>query len=353
MKNKVAILGDTHFGARNDSFQFDEYFERFFRDVFFPTLEREGIKTIIHLGDVFDRRRYINFYIYQSCIRYFFEPMQKAGITMHVIPGNHDVYHKNTNDINSLSLLLRSFDNIIVHHSVETVKIGDTNFTFVPWITVDNIETVLPQVMNPKTLPATCIGHFEFCGFDMYRGSPNEDGLNADTAHFFDAVFTGHYHHRSSKGNVFYLGSPYEFTWADFEDPRGFHLFDTTTKELTFKENPYKMFHKIYYDDTKPLPDVKQFFRSCVKIVVVQKTKFDVYDQFIESLYNQEVAELTVHEDFSEYENIHRNDSTDEKVEDTLTLLLQFVESANTDDDKEALKTIIRTLFVEAQHLEE
>ena len=36
---KIALLNDTHFGARNDSNIFDEYFYKFYDNIFFPYLK--------------------------------------------------------------------------------------------------------------------------------------------------------------------------------------------------------------------------------------------------------------------------------------------------------------------------
>ena len=92
---KIALITDTHFGARGDSIQFDEYFKKFYSEIFFPELQRRGIKTLIHLGDVFDRRKYINFNILKSCREYFFDQLAKHDIVCHMIAGNHDTYIKN------------------------------------------------------------------------------------------------------------------------------------------------------------------------------------------------------------------------------------------------------------------
>ena len=58
---KIAILNDTHWGARNDNAAIAEHQIKFYREVFFPYLRENGITTIFHLGDVTDRRKYINF----------------------------------------------------------------------------------------------------------------------------------------------------------------------------------------------------------------------------------------------------------------------------------------------------
>ena len=58
---KIAIITDTHFGARNDNANFNEYFFKFYENLFFPTLIERGITTCIHMGDVMDRRKYVSY----------------------------------------------------------------------------------------------------------------------------------------------------------------------------------------------------------------------------------------------------------------------------------------------------
>ena len=58
---KIAIITDQHFGARKNSKLFHNYFLKFYENVFFPTLEEEGIDTIVDMGDTFDNRHGINF----------------------------------------------------------------------------------------------------------------------------------------------------------------------------------------------------------------------------------------------------------------------------------------------------
>ena len=345
---KIALLSDTHFGARNDSKIFDDFFKKFYDEVFFPYLNEHQIKTVFHLGDVFDRRKYVNFHTLQSCKNYFFEPLENNGIEMFVIPGNHDVYYKNTNDINSLNLLLKQYSNIYDVQNCETIDFGGQSFAFVPWLCSDNYDSSMQYLKNHS---GVCIGHFEISGFDMFRGATNEGGMDRKMLAHFDKVFTGHFHHRSTDDNIYYLGSPYEFIWSDYDDPRGFHIYDTTTQELTFIENPNKIFHKIYYDDRKPLVDASIFKKACVKLIVTHKQDYNKFDKFIEAMYINEVAELTIHEDFSEFETDALDGET-MNIEDTMTLLSDYVDAIESDRDKEKLKTLLKTLYVEAQNLE-
>ena len=59
---KIAIITDTHFGAKGDSQIFLEHTFKFFEDVFFPTIKERGITNVLHLGDLMDRRKYVNFH---------------------------------------------------------------------------------------------------------------------------------------------------------------------------------------------------------------------------------------------------------------------------------------------------
>lgn len=345
---KVGILTDTHFGARNDSQQFDSYFERFYTDVFFPYIDKHNIKTVFHLGDVFDRRKYINFQILRSCKNYFFQPLLEREIDMYVIPGNHDTYYKNTNEINSLDLLLREYNNIHIIQNLSEMQFGKHKFIFVPWLCAENFDESMKYIKRHNDI---CVGHFEISGFDMFKGAKNDTGIKDSVFAQYETVLTGHFHHRSAKNNIYYLGSPYEFTWSDYDDPRGFHIFDCNTTEIEFIQNPYKIFHKIYYDDKKEMNlDASQYKKSCVKVIVTNKTDYHKFDKFIEALYNNEVIELTIHEDFSEFETEAMDDSVN--IEDTMTLLSEFIDSRETSDDKEKLKTLLKTLYVEAQNLE-
>lgn len=345
---KVAVITDTHFGARNDSSHFDAFFRKFYDEVFFPFLREHEIKTVFHLGDVFDRRKYINFNTLRSCRNYFFEPLKELGVDMFVIPGNHDTYYKNTNEVNSIDLLLREYPNIHVIQQCEEKKFGKTKFSFIPWLCADNYDATLEFLQQHS---GVCLGHFEISGFDMFRGARNDGGMDRKLVSHYDMVLTGHFHHRSTDDNVYYLGSPYEMIWSDYDDPRGFHILDTDTQELTFVLNPNKMFHKLYYNDKHETVDVSPFKKSCVKVIVVNKTDYQKFDKLIDSLYNNEVIELTIHEDFSEFET-EALESENVNIEDTMTLLSEYVDSVESAKDKDRLKTLLKTLYVEAQNLE-
>lgn len=349
---KIAIVTDLHFGARADSIHFDKYFEKYYRDIFFPDIDKRGIKSVIILGDVFDRRKYINFHMLYNCKRYFFDELRNRNLMVTALTGNHDVYYKNTNEVNSLDLLLHEYENILVckrptyyGHSGMSEEI-----LLMPWITTDNMHESYTALRDTRA--KVCMGHFEIAGFEMHRGQTMDHGLNENIFSGFDLVLSGHYHHKSKRGNIQYLGNPYEITWADYEDERGHHIFDTATNELEFVRNPFRMFHKIHYDDQKDIPSIDNLEGCYVKLIVVNKSDYFKFDVFVDRIQQMNPADLKIVEDFDEFSVDDVTDDEEVDIEDTITILNRYVDSVITDMDKERIKTTLKSLYVEALTME-
>ncbi len=352
---KLCLLGDTHFGARNDNLAFHDYFEKFYTDVFFPYLEKNNIKTVVQFGDLFDRRKYVNFVTLSKSREYFFDKLREHGITMHVFVGNHDTFYKNTNDVNSPDLLLNDYDNIHVYSDPTDIILDGTPIALLPWVCSGNYHTSLQYIEN--TNAQILFGHLELAGFEMHRGTFNDHGMDTKLFDKFDLVCSGHYHHKSSRGNINYLGTPYEMTWSDFQDPRGFHIMDTNTRELEFIQNPYRMFNKIHYDDTdKTMDDVLdinlEIYRNTfVKVVVHNKTNPYWFDMFVTKLEKNGVVDMQVVED---HLNLNLEDDSDiiDEAEDTLTILRKVVDGIDTNVSKKELDNFLTSLYTEALHVE-
>lgn len=348
---KVAIITDQHFGARNDSITFLDFYQKFYDNIFFPKIEEEGINTVLILGDTFDRRKYVNFYALDRAKKMFFDKLQEKNIRIHMLAGNHDTYYKNTNEVNSPDLLLKEYDNIHVIDDPQTIQVDGISICMMPWICAENYAASMKEIQETKA--QLCMGHFEISGFAMYRGMESHDGLDRNIFDKFDMVFSGHYHTRSSDGHIYYLGNPYELTWQDYNDQRGFHLFDTNTRELEFVPNTYTIFEKVYYDDEEKDMDeydISQCSEKFVKIVVVKKTDFYKFDKFMSKLYNCGAFEIKIVEDFSEFEQ--GEVSSDINLEDTLDVLSNYIDSVETDMSKDKLKTLMRSLYTEAINMD-
>jgi hypothetical protein len=348
---KIVILGDTHFGVRNDSVNFHRYYEKFYTDIFFPYIDKHEIKFVFQLGDLFDRRKYINFNTLAECKNYFFDKIAKRDVTFLTFLGNHDIFWKESLKVSSSDLLLREYLNIHVVDKPMTVPVGKTKIDLIPWICKENEEEVYHYINNSKA--DLCFGHFEIAGFPMYKGMHSEEGLSHEMFAKYERVLSGHYHTRSKAENIEYVGTPYEMTWQDAYDPRGFSVFDTETRELEFIQNPYTIHEKITYDDLNKDPvdlttiDIKNKY---VKIVVVNKTDLYKFDLFMNKIYTMEAQEIKVIEDFSEFNEGSVDEAID--LEDTLDILSNYVDSVHTTEDKEKIKNILKELYVEALNQE-
>ena len=350
---KIAIISDTHCGARNNSDIFMKYQEAFYSNVFFPYLKKNGIKNIIHLGDYYEHRKFVNFKALNHNRHVFLDRLKEDGITMDIIPGNHDVVYKSTNELCSLKELLGFYTanvNIIMEPKVmdyDGCKIG-----LVPWINNENYHDSMKFL---ETCKASIIGgHFELAGFDLQKGVPNPHGMSTDNLQRFEQVWSGHFHTKSNQGQIHYLGSQMEFTWADADDPKYFHVFDTETRELTPVRNPITLFEKVVYNDVETdynTYDVEALVNRFVKVVVAKKTDPYLFDKFIDRIQDVDTHELKIAETFTEFvgENVEDGDIS---IEDTTTLLDSYVESVQTDLDKDKIKILMRTLYTEASNLE-
>ena len=349
---KIAIITDTHFGARNDNQNFNEFFYKFYEKVFFPTLEERGIKTCVHMGDVVDRRKFISYKIANDFRNRFIKRFGELGIDLHIIIGNHDTYYKNTNEVNAMEELVGK-DRHKIYTNPEVVYFDDIPIQFIPWINAGNYDASMAALSRSPA--AIAMGHLEINGFEMQKGFPMSGSYDKEIFRRFDTVFSGHFHHKSDDGQIYYLVTPYEIYWNDYQDPKGFHIFDTETRELERIVNPYGIFEKIYYDDsTKDYSKHKfgKYKDKYVKLIVVNKKDLYGFDQFVDKLLKADAHEVKIIEDFSELDPENVSDEIIEKTEDTMTLLENYIDELDVTLDKERLKGTMRSLYTEAQDIE-
>lgn len=341
---RVAIITDQHFGARKNSKLFHDYFLKFYNEVFFPTIEKEGITTVIDMGDTFDSRKGIDFSSLSWAKNNYYDRLAKLGCSVITVVGNHTAYYKNTNKVNAVDLLLREYDNVKVISEPTELSIHGLNILFVPWINQENQEKSFKMI--EKTKSNVAMGHLELNGFSAYKGHVMDHGMDVDIFSRFNKVFSGHYHTRSNNGKVFYLGNPYEIYWNDVNDTRGFHIFDTETLEHTPVDNPFKMFHIVYYEDTNYQTfNTSQYSNKIVKVIVRKKTDQKQFEKFIDKLYSENIAELKVVENFQiqEAEDFEAFES-----EDTLTILNRYIQESEVNLDKTIVQGIISEIYQEA-----
>lgn len=220
---------------------------------------------------------------------------------------------------------------------------------FVPWICDENEEDSLHKIDNSTA--QICMGHLEVKGFEMHKGHYSDAGLEKNVFKRFDKVLSGHFHKKSDDGQIFFLGTQYEMTWSDYKCPKGFHIFDTQTRELERIRNENVIHKKIVYNDKEnnyDHTDISEHDRCFVKLFVSIKNDEEMYNRFIEKFYNTiNVHELQIVEDPADFKTTVREDIL-EQGEDTLTFLGNYIEQIDTKLDKQKLKTFAKELYAEA-----
>ena len=346
--SKIAVLGDTHFGYRPESIPYIDYIRDFYTNAFIPYLIENDIKLVVQTGDFFDNRKVLSIRSWNFCKEVLLIPLREAGIDMITYAGNHDLVYKNTSELYSVKEFISTeeFPNVTIIDTL--LEVGD--LAYVPWINQENFGEF--TVWQDKASSEIVFGHFEFAGFDLMKGVENKHGLQASNFKDFPLVISGHFHTRSRKDNIVYVGSPYEMTWADYGDPKGFHILDTETKELEFKKNAKVLYHKIYYDDSTVDYDedfdYNRYKDTYVKVYVIKRSKDKMWDRFTSSLFKSEAIDINLIEQEIEYSEI---DVDDLDVEDTQSILLRAAEEVENVDTA-ALQRLLKELHTEAANLD-
>jgi len=347
---KIALINDTHWSARGDSQLFFDYFMKFFDDVFFPYLKENDIKTIIHAGDLMDRRKFVNFNILNQVRTRFFDKLNEEGIEMHCILGNHDVYYRNTNKVNSIRELFSN--DLILYEEPTVVEFDGLNIAMLPWVNKENYDQSINFV---KTANAPIlVGHLELQGYDVMRGVKYDGGMNPKIFDRYEQVLTGHFHCRQEHDNIYYMGTQYQITFSDLNETKGFHIFDTDTREIEFIPNPHKMFHAVTYNDENGPVDSEKFDceyleGSYIKLYVEHKKYPYSFERFMDKLYDCGVAKITVVEELIDSE--WTKEEIVDLAQDTVTLINNEIDAIEEVQDKARMKKLIKDLYMESLSL--
>ena len=345
---KVAIITDQHFGARKGSKHLHDYFKQFYDDVFFPYIEEHGIDTIVDMGDTFDNRRSIDLWSLEWAKENYYDRLEKLGITVHTIVGNHTAYYKDTNAINSVDLLLKQYKNVKIYSECTEVMLDRLQVLFIPWINAENTQSSIKSIKDSTS--SCAMGHLELNGFRAHRGHVMEEGMASTLFEKFERTFSGHYHTRSDNGRIFYLGNPYEMFWNDVNDPRGFTIFDTETLEHKSIDNPHRLFYNIYYEDT-PFQtfDTREYEGKIVKVIVRKKSEPKKFEKFIDKLYSSGIQDLKIVENFTFTES---ETFEVEETENTINILNRYIDESEFEGDRAIIKGILQKIYSQACEVE-
>ena len=345
---KIAIICDTHFGVRNDSPLFLDYSLSFFEEQFFPYLRENGIKEVIHLGDLMDRRKFVNFFTLGEVKKRFMSYFNNGEFKLNCILGNHDTYYKNTNSLNSIKQLFEK-DELVIHEKPACLNFDGLEIALIPWINKSNYDDsmeFIKQVSAPILM-----GHLELSGFQVLRGVQHAEGMSPEILSRFENVYSGHFHCKQEEKNVAYLGTPYQITFSDLNERKGFHILDTSTRVMEFIENPKKMFYSIRYNDELNdmlKTDFSKYKNSYIRLIIEKKNKPFIFDKFMDSLYAVSVVNINIIEE--QQLELSAEDNID-NTKDTISIINSEIDAMEDVQNKTKLKKIIHDLYIESLSL--
>lgn len=343
---KIAILGDLHFGIKDDD-RWVQAYQKSFIEYLDNYCMSNGIETIFQLGDWFDVRRGIS----QDTLHFqrtVVDPIM-AKYATYVIVGNHDAHLRESLHPNSCTEILARNDFYHVIEDMETINVYGIDFDFIPWICKENCDDIYSKIGVSNSKYA--LMHAELNGFYFSKGQKSSGGDDAGFLKKYKQVWSGHFHTQSKAGNIHYLGTPYTLTMADADEVRGFFIFDTETHELEFVGNPDCWHHKVHFNaDTFNPKCIESFTDKSVKIVVEKRSSdsrpeinFDVIEQRIADVAHQlqTIDELEIVE--------HVADNV-KSVKDVTEYVAEYVDSLEESTGvRERTKNMFGSLYKEAQ----
>ncbi|MBR5297533.1 MAG: metallophosphoesterase family protein [Parabacteroides sp.] len=214
---KTILITDTHFGVKQNSVNWLNSQLEFIEDQLIPYIQKLSEKPrLIHLGDVFDSRSTISTFVATKVIEVF-KKLSEVTEDFIIIGGNHDFYSPNSDQIDTLNLLL---GNLGIKIITKQCEIQDDNI-YVPWYEWINNQDGIQQLINKHNIK------------NLFT---HTDIVSENVTIRCDRVFSGHVHIPYVNGRLWNLGSTYALNFADANQARGFYVKHEDDK-VDFIEN--------------------------------------------------------------------------------------------------------------------
>jgi len=346
---KIAMITDTHQGVRNASQFYMNNQEKFYSEIFIPYLRDNNIKTVWHLGDFWEDRRKLDIVAMNHVFKHLLDPLQALGINVYMIYGNHDIVYRSTNDVNAIDFLGKMYPNIHVIKTHEVINFDGLDVAFLSWVNNQNLQSSM-EFIQTAAAPILC-GHFEIKSFLMHPGSVCDSGFEKSVFDRYDTVYSGHFHTISTDGRIQYISNPFQTTWSDFGQEKGFRILDTATRELDFIRNPFELYSKVAYQDEFDILeyDYEQHAGKVTRVYIQSfaKTNQQKFNLFIEKLNTVAHAVDVFEVDETEY---NTDVNAMETAGDLRTTINQYIDDVvqNQLVKKEPLKVYFENLWTEA-----
>jgi DNA repair exonuclease SbcCD nuclease subunit len=260
---RVWFITDTHLGVRNNSNEWIDSIREYFFDWFFPLVRKnyQPGDVLFHLGDFFDSRQSINLKVLNLGIEVAEELSAIFKDGVYIIVGNHDIWGKTSNEVNSLKSI-KWIPGINILEEPLSMRILDKSFLLMPWRKDHEAESEFLESSAPHDV--LCC-HADIRGLKFNKFTRVETGASLDEFEKFRRVYSGHIHYAQKAGNINMLGSPYEITRSDMDNVKGITLLNVEDLKETFFVNDFSpKFKRLYFNDIleSTQEDLEPIFRN-------------------------------------------------------------------------------------------
>jgi DNA repair exonuclease SbcCD nuclease subunit len=245
---RIWFISDTHLGIRNNSNEWIDIISDYFTEWFFPLVRKhyQPGDVIVHLGDWYDSRQSVNLRVLNLGVHVAESLADLFPDGVHILVGNHDIWGKSSNEINSLKSL-KWIPGIRVYEEPASVSFGKKSFFFMPWRKDHEAER---ECLDLAAEHDYLCCHTDIRGLKFNRSVSIESGIGVQDLAKFQRIYSGHIHYAQESGRIKILGSPYALTRSDSDNVKGITLLDLQSGRETFFENTFSpRFQKISFDE--------------------------------------------------------------------------------------------------------
>ncbi len=287
MSKQIFLISDIHFGLRQNSIDWLKIHQDYFNKFFIPEIKRNYKKgdILFVLGDVFDNRNTVNVLVQNYVIK-LFKKLQSI-LPVYILVGNHDIYFKHTNDINSLKILEPFVEKI--YTEVDVFDFDDTKILIMPW--VEELEDEKKYFDKYNGECDYVFAHTEFKGLKHNKFSTIEHGFEVGDDYYYKKYFSGHIHTQQQQNNIVYLGNPFSMSRSDVNMKKGIYIFTPKDDDYRFIEN-------------KISP--KFIRKSILQIAELTQTQFEklITNNFIDIIVPMEMSSIITYNSFNKFKNL-------------------------------------------------
>lgn len=294
----------------------------------FKESKNHECKYILFLGDLFHDRAKIDVLTYLRTFEAFMNEVD-PNQEIYLLVGNHDMYHRERWDVNSVKPLT-AIPNVHIVDEPSTINIGGRNIDWIPH-TEDPIKEAkkLKEGRDKKDL-TLLLGHMAIDNAilnTMYGTKADviveyDTGMKTVDVSIFDdwsngRVFLGHYHGAQHlNDHVEYLGSPLQLSYGEAFQEKHIAVLDLKTLEYEYIINDFSPKHLILEKNEINAHNLKGNF---TRIVCDDMSAKDLIDIKLDLMQKHEVASF----DFKQRE---RKEDEEAEIEEARAILFKHDE---------------------------